>query len=62
MRRDEKNFTIGSRELQFEKRVCSVCGKTFEEMNIEGVNPRSLCDKCLKKEIKIKRGCKNEKI
>lgn len=41
--------------LEFIDRVCSVCGSQFKEMNIPDINPRSICDKCMKKYIRQQR-------
>ena len=41
--------------LEFIDRVCSVCGAQFKEMNIPDINPRSICDKCMKKYIRQQR-------
>lgn len=46
------------KELNFVTKKCTICGGLYQELNIDGVNPRGLCDKCMREFLNQKKRSK----
>lgn len=46
------------KELNFVTKKCTICGGLYQELNLDGVNPRGLCDKCMRSFLKQKKRMK----
>lgn len=46
---------INLKKLKFINKKCTICGRLYQELNIDGVNPRGLCDECMRSFLKQKK-------